>query len=181
MAKAKKKNDDSPKEMGRPTLYKTEYNDQVYKLCLLGATDKEIADFFEVAESTINNWKLEHPEFLESIRAGKIKADMEVASSMYQTTKDRVIIEKQAFKTKNVSWQDGKRIERETIEIVEVEKAVPANERNQQFWLKNRKGDQWRDKSEVENTNKLSFDTSALSDEDKERLFEISLKLKGNA
>lgn len=32
---------------GRPTKYKEEYTDQAYKLCLLGATDKEMADFFE--------------------------------------------------------------------------------------------------------------------------------------
>jgi hypothetical protein len=33
-------------ERGRPTKYKEEYNEQAYKLCLLGATDKELADFF---------------------------------------------------------------------------------------------------------------------------------------
>lgn len=36
---------------GRPTKYKKEYDDQAFKLCLLGATDKEIADFFEVNRS----------------------------------------------------------------------------------------------------------------------------------
>ena len=35
---------------GRPTEYKEEYNEQVYKLCLLGAKDKELADFFNVEE-----------------------------------------------------------------------------------------------------------------------------------
>lgn len=149
-AKAKEK----VNEIGRPTLHKSEYNDQVYKLCLLGATDKEIADFFDVCERTINNWKEEHTEFLQSIRAGKKKADMEVAASMYQTTQDRVVKEQQAIKCKKVFWKDGKRHEVEEVEVVDVERVVPANERNQQFWLKNRKADSWRDKQEVDHTSK---------------------------
>ena len=43
-------------KQGRPTKYEEEYNEQAYKLCLLGATDKEIGDFFNVDERTINNW-----------------------------------------------------------------------------------------------------------------------------
>ena len=57
---------------GRPTNYKKEYDEQAYKLCLLGATDKEMADFFNVKEQTINNWKKNHPSFFESIKRGKI-------------------------------------------------------------------------------------------------------------
>lgn len=37
---------------GRPTRYKAEYAQQAYKLCLLGATDKELADFFHVSGQT---------------------------------------------------------------------------------------------------------------------------------
>ena len=138
---------------GRPTLYKDEYNEQAYKLCLLGATDKDMADFFEVVESTVNLWKKEYPKFSESIHAGKAKADMEVASSLYQTTQDRTVTEQMAFKVKKVFYnEDGKRIEQETIEIVDVEKQIPADFRSQQFWLKNRKSDKWRDKQEVDHT-----------------------------
>ena len=39
---------------GRPTKYKEEYAEQAYKLCLLGAKDKEMADFFQVSLSTLN-------------------------------------------------------------------------------------------------------------------------------
>lgn len=179
MAAEKGNNYAEGNEGGRPTLYKEEYNEQAYKLCLLGATDKELADFFDVTETTINNWKNEYEVFFESIRNGKKIADMDVAHSLYQTTQDRTVIEQQAFKCKEVYYNDeGKRIESEKIEIVDVEKVIPADFRSQQFWLKNRKADSWRDKTEVENTNKISFETSNLSDEEKEQLFEISLKLK---
>jgi hypothetical protein len=68
---------------GRPTDYRPEYNEQAYKLCLLGHTDAELAAFFDVQESTINNWKLAYPEFLESIKKGKDIADSEVAAKLY--------------------------------------------------------------------------------------------------
>ena len=159
---------------GRPTLYKPEYNEQAFKLCLLGATDKEIADFFEVDERTINNWKKDHPEFFQSVRAGKKVSDMEVATSLFQTTQDRVVKEQQAFKTKNVFYNDeGKRIEEERIKIVEVDKVIPADFRSQQFWLKNRKSDAWRDKQEldVKSTNIL------VPEERSSRLNELLEKL----
>jgi hypothetical protein len=41
----------------RPTKYKSEYVQDVEKLCKLGATDKDLADFFSVNEGTINEWK----------------------------------------------------------------------------------------------------------------------------
>jgi len=69
---------------GRPSLYIDEYAEQARKLCLLGATDKELADFFGVVEDTINEWKKVYPEFSLSIRTGKDIADAEVADKLYQ-------------------------------------------------------------------------------------------------
>jgi len=73
---------------GHPTDYKPEYAEQARKLCLLGYTDKELADFFEVVEATINNWKHAHPEFLESIKNGKVFADTDVVTSLYDKATD---------------------------------------------------------------------------------------------
>jgi len=47
-------------KVGRPTDYKEDFNEQAYKLCLLGAIDKDLADFFDIAESTLNEWKLKY-------------------------------------------------------------------------------------------------------------------------
>ena len=71
-------------KIGRPTAYKKEYAEQAMSLCLLGATDQEMADFFSVSEQTINTWKGKHPSFLESIRKGKIEADANVAVRLYE-------------------------------------------------------------------------------------------------
>lgn len=42
-------------KIGRPPSFKEEYTEQVIKLCLLGATDKEMANFFAVSEQAFNN------------------------------------------------------------------------------------------------------------------------------
>lgn len=73
--------------MGRPTDYKEDYNDLAYKFCLLGATDKQMAGFFDVSEVTINAWKKKYPEFLKSLKKGKIVADGEVAHALFHRAK----------------------------------------------------------------------------------------------
>lgn len=48
---------------GRPTDYKPEYAEQAAKLAALGATDIEVAGFFEVNTATINEWRADYPAF----------------------------------------------------------------------------------------------------------------------
>ncbi len=68
---------------GRPTKYQAAYAEQARKLCLLGATDIELADFFEVHEDTIYEWKKVYKKFSEAIKKGKQLADATVASKLY--------------------------------------------------------------------------------------------------
>jgi len=69
--------------VGRPTDYRPEMAEQAEKLCRLGATNEEMADFFGVAVSTIHEWRGVHPEFSDAVKKGKILADAEVANSLY--------------------------------------------------------------------------------------------------
>ena len=121
---------------GRPTDYKAEYNEQVFKLCLLGATDKELGEFFGVCEATINNWKLEHPAFLESLKRGKKVADAEVAEKLYQRALGYEHPETKVF------CHEG------DITEHEVTKHYPPDTAAAFIWLKNRAG--WKDKQEHE-------------------------------
>ncbi|MBL8304341.1 MAG: hypothetical protein JNM26_16435, partial [Ideonella sp.] len=68
---------------GRPSAFREEYVEQVRKLCRLGATEEEIADFFSVSIQTTYNWRDAHPEFLEALRAGKMEADANVSDRLY--------------------------------------------------------------------------------------------------
>lgn len=134
-------------EVGRPTKYKDSYNDLAYKLCLLGATDKDIAQFFEVCEATINNWKIEFPEFLESLKKGKEIADMNVAQKLFDRATGAVVKQQQAHKLKRVVYVNGKKSEEfEEIEVVDLFQEQPPDTTALIFWLKNRKSEQWRDK-----------------------------------
>jgi hypothetical protein len=135
---------------GRPTKYKPEYDEQVYKLCLLGLIDKEIARYFEISESTLNLWKLEHPSFSESIKNGKKNADAKVAASLYQRANGYEQPEDKIFQ------YEGAPV------IVPTIKHYPPDVTAQIFWLKNRQSKIWRDKHEIESTRPvvIQFDES---------------------
>jgi hypothetical protein len=127
---------------GRGSEYTPEMNDMVRKMALLGATDAEMADIIGVSVVTFNAWKQRYPAFLKSILAGKIVADADVADSLYkQATGHFITIEKQ-----RKNKQTGE------YEAVKVQQYIPGNPVSAQFWLKNRRKDDWRDKQELEHS-----------------------------
>lgn len=125
---------------GRPSSYKPEYAEQARKLCELGATDKEIADFFGVCERTINTWKEAHPEFLQSLTTGKEAADERVERSLYH----RAI--GYSHPEVHISNYQGQ------VTLTPITKHYPPDTTAAIFWLKNRRKDQWRDKQEHEHS-----------------------------
>lgn len=126
--------------MARPTDYRPEYAEQARKLCLLGYTDKQLADFFGVNESTINRWKHKYPEFCMSIKSGKVIADAQVVESLYNRATGIEVTEVEVR-------DDGKKkVKRVT------KKHIPPDPTAQIFWLKNRQPELWRDKPTVENS-----------------------------
>jgi hypothetical protein len=134
------------KEIGRPTKYKTEYPEQTFKLCLLGATDKEIANFFEVSEDTIHEWKKVYPEFSESIKRGKSEADSNVANRLYQRALG-FEHDSEEIKVVAIGNNQGSSVER-----VPVKKIYPPDPTAAIFWLKNRQPEKWRDKQEIQHS-----------------------------
>ena len=53
---------------GRKSLFREEYIQLAENYALLGATDDELADFFGVSKQTLNKWKKDYPEFLDSLK-----------------------------------------------------------------------------------------------------------------
>jgi phage FluMu gp28-like protein len=123
--------------VARPTKYKPEYAEQTLKLCRLGATDKELADFFQVNEDTINEWKKVHVEFSESIKGGKAQADAEVADKLFKRATG---YEHKAVKIS--ASPDGRE------HVTEYDERYPPDTTAAIFWLKNRRPDLWRDKTD---------------------------------
>lgn len=131
---------------GRPSSYKAEYAEQAAKLCSLGATDVEMADFFGVDISTFYRWKAEFIEFCDAIKVAKQAADERVKRSLYERAtgyeRDEVDI----------------RVIEGRIVQTPVRKFYPPDTTACIFWLKNRDKDNWRDKTETEHSGKIGLE-----------------------
>jgi hypothetical protein len=126
--------------MARPTKFKEEFVSQAEKLCKLGATDMEVADFFEVDVRTLYRWKAENEAFCQALKAGKDVADERVERSLYARANgyehDEVDI----------------RVVGGGIVQTPIRKYYPPDTTACIFWLKNRKAAEWRDKVEQEHS-----------------------------
>jgi len=56
--------------MARPTKYKPEHDEQVYKFKLDGKSDAYISDFFKFSRSTLSLWKAKHKSFSDNYKKG---------------------------------------------------------------------------------------------------------------
>jgi len=130
---------------GRPTAFRKEYPEMARKMCLLGATDKELADVFEVSEQTVNTWKTQYPKFLESIKLGKEQADAAVADRLYQRALGY------SHPEVHVSNYQGQ------ITLTKLTKHYPPDSTAAIFWLKNRRTEGWRDRHDVQHSGKISL------------------------
>jgi DNA-binding XRE family transcriptional regulator len=102
-----------------------------------GATDQEVADELGVCRKTIHNWQVANPDFKESMKDWKSEADEEVERSLFERAKGYKCKETKLF------CHEGMVIAEDVI------KHYPPDATSCIFWLKNRKPDQWREKSEV--------------------------------
>lgn len=123
---------------GRPSKYKPEYAEQASKLCFLGATDEMLADFFHVSVPTLNKWKKDYPDFLKSLKESKDLLDSKVEHSLFERAMGYKHNEDKIFNN------NGEPL------IVPTVKHYPPDTTAMIFWLKNRQPEKWRDKQEIE-------------------------------
>ena len=69
--------------IGRPTSFHPDLCDLAHNYCLLGATNDELAEFFGVCPSTIDNWIARHSDFEAAVKSGRVLADSRIARSLY--------------------------------------------------------------------------------------------------
>lgn len=141
--------------MARPTKYKEDYATQAQVLCAKGFTDLDMAEAFGVSVRTIDNWKEEHEEFLQSIKSGKALADQRVERSLYERATGYEHPEDKIFNNGGEALR------------VETTKHYPPDATALIFWLKNRKPKEWREKSEVDhNIKTVNVTTNVEYDDD---------------
>lgn len=122
---------------GQPSKFTDEMPAQAKKLAAKGWTDAEMAEFFEVTEQTVNNWKIAHPDFFESLKDGKDVADDKVERSLFERATGY------SHPDTHISNFQG------AITVTEITKHYPPDTTAAIFWLKNRRPTRWRDKTEV--------------------------------
>lgn len=125
-------------QIGRPTAYRPEYDEQAYNLCLLGCTDKELASALGVSDVTILAWKKRYPSFLGSTIDGKAKADANVARKLYHRALGyshkavKIFCDKEGGTT-----------------YAPYTEHYPPDTTAASLWLRNRQPSKWRDRQEV--------------------------------
>jgi len=143
--------------MGRPSSYKPEFAAQAEKLCLLGATDQEMADFFEVEVRTIYRWKHDHEDFCQALKSAKDAADERVERSLYQRAigyeQDEVKIFMPGGASEPVYAKFRAKVAPDVTAAI--------------FWLKNRRSQEWRDVKHIDGHQQVThkYDLNSLSDE----------------
>lgn len=113
---------------GRPSKFGEVDLDQVEAIAAFGHTEEEIALILGIAPSTLALYKINHPEFLEVLRRGKLRADVNVERSLYSKALG-----------KYACPHCGKPVPGPAADTTSII-----------FWLKNRLRRIWRDRQEVD-------------------------------
>lgn len=152
---------------GQPTKFDPLKCEQAEKLCKLGATDAELADFFHVAESTVSLWKKEHADFSEALKRGKETADAEVASKLFNRACGY------SHPDVHLSNYQGQ------VTVTPITKHYAPDTVACIFWLKNRRPDLWRDRVEHTGRDGGPIETREVKEEDLARwmAFEATKKV----
>jgi hypothetical protein len=117
--------------------YQDDMPDKARRYAEAGATDREIAELFDVSERTLYRWKHTHPELAAALTVGKEAADARVEQSLYRRATGY------SFDATKFHVVDGCVVETPYVEHVAPDTSAAI------FWLKNRKPTDWRDKTEV--------------------------------
>ena len=139
-----------PPGIGRPQDYKDEYAEVTRRLCLLGMDDNELAVFFGVSPDTISEWAKTHAAFSEARARAREWADAEVAESLYKRALGY------SHPDSHVSNYQG------DITVTPLVRHYPPDTQAASWWLKNRRGDKWQDKQNIDHSGSVGLGVIAV-------------------
>lgn len=137
---------------GRPSVFKQEFVRIAESMCKLGATDIEVADALAVDVRTIYRWKASNEEFCHALKSGKDESDERVERSLFSRAN--------GYEHNEVDI----RVINEKIVQTRIRKFYPPDTTAAIFWLKNRRPDQWRDKTDVALTGNVSIHATPVDE-----------------
>src|SRR6266851_3342639 len=142
---------------GAPTLYRPELTDLARRLALLGATDQEMADALGIDQITLDRWKARHTEFGIAIEHGKIRADAEIAESLFNRARGMSVPAVKIFQ----GTPEGGPV------IVPHEEHLPPDVGAAKLWLSRRRPDLWRERQQVDVTGTVAHRLAQMTPEER--------------
>lgn len=107
-----------------------------------GFTDTEISLCLGIAESTLNLYKIKHPEFKDFLIRCKLEADSEVVGSLYKRAVGFDYVEEHLEYTPGTGTAETK-----IKSVKKIKKFVAGDTLAAMYWLNNRQADKWRHKN----------------------------------
>ncbi|WP_346877537.1 transposase [Clostridium sp. UBA5712] len=130
----------------------------------MGLSESQIAFNLGISRATLENYKRDHLDILESLKRGKNQADFKVENSLYKKATGYETKETVAAKVKDIYYDDkGNKCQKERLDTVEVVKEIPPDVTAIKFWLINRNKGRWK-----ENPTKVEIDKALLELKKKE-------------
>jgi len=162
---------------GRKSKFLPDMIYEVEMLARLGARNEDIAKFFRVNLTTVEDWLRNNPELYKAKKRGGMEADSKVADSLWKNAMgyDYIKVERVYDETGNCV---GKK---------ETTMHVKGDTTAQIFWLTNRQPDYWKHQNRIvhEHSGDIrhahyhrlqDIPVEELSEEAQKMLFEINMK-----
>lgn len=136
-----------------------------------GLTEEQIAHNMGIGYSTLQAWKNDYQDILDTLKRGKEVVDRQVENALLKKALGDKVTLKKPIKIKEVLYENGKRIkETERVEYADEEVLIPPDTTAQIFWLKNRKPEEWREKQEVQMSGAVNNPMEGLTTEELKKL-----------
>ena len=126
--------------------FKAAYTEQAKKLCKLGATTFDLAEFFGVSDRAVKKWLVKNPAFAAAVKVGKSTADERVKRSLYERAVGY------SFTSEKVFCSEGVIVRTDFVEH------VPPDVGAARLWLMNRLPDEFRAKVEQESAGNITVE-----------------------
>lgn len=122
---------------GRPTTYRKNFPERGFMLWVEGKTDREVAKALKISHESLYQHVKRYPEFADARKKAKAMADEVIEQSLFNRARGMWLPDC------HVSQYEG------VITVTPLKKHLPPDPLSCIFWLKNRKPDQWREKTEL--------------------------------
>ncbi|MBR7070909.1 MAG: hypothetical protein IKI29_01925 [Clostridia bacterium] len=115
-----------------------------------GLKEEQIAHNIGIRRETLSAWKKRFPEIAAALKRDRETVDVAVEDALCKKALGYTVALRKTFKCREVQYDESghKVAEADVLREGVDEVYVPADTKAQSFWLKNRRPDRWRDKTE---------------------------------